>query len=434
MKNISRFQGILLAILLLSAIAGVAVFALSRDEGVSVKEGGTGGPVALWGTFDALVMNELLQEIRRTQDGFEVLYTQIPEEDFDRQVIEAIASASGPDVILAPHAFLGRFDDKIIRIPFESIPERTYRDTYIDGAELFVSNEGIAAMPFAVDPLIMYWNRDLIASAGLSRPPATWEEFRSVVSRLTQKDANGGLRKSGVAFGAFDNVLHAKDIVATLIMQAGSPLTLNTGSGYTSVLNRGSEAVDAPATAALTFFTEFADPLKPTYSWSRALPRDQERFLSGDLALYIGSASELPTIRQRNPNLNFDIAPVPQSSESTRPRVFGDIYGIMVLQTAKNVAGGFVVMQTMANQNTALLLSDAVVLPPVHRNLLSVTQTDSYKPIFYRAALITQGWYDPHPRETDEIFRTMIQSVTNGQARIGGAIRTAHVSLEELLE
>ncbi|PCI29643.1 hypothetical protein COB55_01730 [Candidatus Wolfebacteria bacterium] len=433
MKNTSKFQLIFLAILLVFAVIGVAIFALSGGGSQTTEEGGTAGPVYVWGTFDGGVINDLIKAVKVENKEFDVTYTELPENGFDRQVVEAIASGNGPDAILVPQSFLGRFSDKLQPLSYEFISERSFRDAYIDGAEIYLGVDGISGMPVAVDPLVMYWNRDLVAAAGLPRQPITWEEFRSVVSRLTKYHSTGSITQSGVAFGTYDNILHAKDILSTLILQTGNSLVAMEGGKYKSILARSSSAVSSPSESALTFYTEFSDPVKPTYSWNLSLAEDLSRFVSGDLALYFGYASELPEIQKRNPNLNFDVASIPQPEDTNSPRVFGNIFALMLLKTANNTPGAVVAMQSLSSQSASVFISGATVLPPVQRSLLAVPQTNSFDPVFYDSALITHGWYDPNPSDSNRIFRDMIQSVISGRVRTSRAVRTADGELNSLL-
>ena len=59
---------------------------------------------------------------------------------------------------------------------------------------------------------------------------------------------------------------------------------------------------------ALLFYTDFTNPSKTSYSWNAALPQSFDAFTSGELAAYLGYASEYNSIISRNPNLRFKSA------------------------------------------------------------------------------------------------------------------------------
>ena len=70
----------------------------------------------------------------------------------------------------------------------------------------------------------MFYNKDLFNTAGIATPPKTWDEFISVIRKLSAKDKFGNLTKSGAAIGAADNVNNAADILSLLMMQTGAKM------------------------------------------------------------------------------------------------------------------------------------------------------------------------------------------------------------------
>ena len=85
--------------------------------------------------------------------------------------------------------------DKISPIPFAYYPERDFRDNFVDISNLFIDqkNGGLAAFPFLIDPMVMYWNKDLFSSAGISQPPQNWEDFSEDVKTFTEKNEAGNI-------------------------------------------------------------------------------------------------------------------------------------------------------------------------------------------------------------------------------------------------
>ena len=57
------------------------------------------------------------------------------------------------------------------------ISERDFKNTYIEEGELYLAANGILGLPITVDPMVMYWNRDIFSSAAIAAPPSYWDEF-----------------------------------------------------------------------------------------------------------------------------------------------------------------------------------------------------------------------------------------------------------------
>jgi ABC-type glycerol-3-phosphate transport system substrate-binding protein len=136
-------------------------------------------------------------------------------------------------------------------------------------------------------------------------------------------------------------------------------------------------------------------------------------FTSGDLAIYFGFASELTDIQDKNPNLNFDVAPIPQLSETSNKTTYGSMIGVAILKTAKNIGVTYEAVRSLSDQKRVNLLSESLKLFPARRDLLSIRQTDRFSPVFYQSALQSKSWFDPDSNSTDKIFRDMIVSLSS---------------------
>src|SRR3990167_874728 len=96
--------------------------------------------------------------------------------------------------------------------------------TYIEEAELLLAQEGIYGLPLSVDPFVLYYNRDLLSAAGMAQPMGYWDEIYAAATKLTKKDAALNITQSVMALGESRNILHSKDILSLLMMQAGTAI------------------------------------------------------------------------------------------------------------------------------------------------------------------------------------------------------------------
>ena len=58
----------------------------------------------------------------------------------------------------------------------------------------------VYGIPFQRSTIVLYWNKDAFKEAGLDpeRPPASWEEMRTMARKLVKKDASGNVARWGV--------------------------------------------------------------------------------------------------------------------------------------------------------------------------------------------------------------------------------------------
>ena len=428
----SIFKVVLSSVFVFFTVVAVLVFAGGGGGGGS--QAGIGGEIIFWGSIPESQMLNIIDEINQNNNLYKISYVEKRKENFDIELVEALASGKGPDIFTLPNDLVVRHSDKVAIVAYTALTEREFKNTFIQEGEMYFTSEGILALPFSVDPLIMYWNRDLVSSAGLATPPATWSEFYELVPLITTLDKASNIIQNTVALGEFNNISHAKDILAILIMQAGNPIITSGMNGWQVVLSDAFGFSVSPAESALRFYTEFSNPAKPIYSWNKAEALSLNAFTSGKLAFYFGYASEFDIIKNKNPHLNFDIALLPQAKDSQSKITFGKMEGLAISKTSPNIATAFEAIKLLTSQKVSLKISDAIGLPSTRRDILSSKNPDPYKSIFNSAALMSRAWLDPSPRETDRIFQDMIEGVSSGRYRISETILRANSEIDRFFK
>jgi ABC-type glycerol-3-phosphate transport system substrate-binding protein len=427
------FQIIVMAIFAVLALIGVFFFATFSGFTGGKEPIGT---VVIWGTMPRDAVNEGLRDLQLSDRRFTtVSYVERPAATFDADLADAIASGEGPDLILVHQEHLIAEQNRISLIPSSSLSERNYVDIFLPITELYLTDEGTYAIPLAVDPLVLYYNRTLLAGAGAALPPSTWEAVTGLATRLSSRSSDGGIIRSAIALGEHQNITNANAIISLLLLQAGSPITQYSQNGLISSLkNTAAGYGQASAESAISFYTQFADPVKTVYSWNRAMPESRQAFLAGDTALYLGFASELPGLQAANPNLDFDIAPVPGPATVEQRVTYGRVYAFMIPKVSENRSGAYTVAIALASKAAGVLTADAASMVPAQRNAVNKGSDDRYASVFYPEALIARGWLSPDPIILDDIFGTMIGNVTSGRSTVQTALDIADASLNEALQ
>ena len=433
MKSLSVFQAILLAIFGALAVSGILVFAIFVGGG-----GGSAiGPITVWGTLNANAFAVVIRQAAEKESRLaQVTYVEKDPTTYESELTDALASGRGPDLFLLRQDYAMKDAGRIQAIPSNILPdadEARFKDTFIEAANVYTGTTGILGIPLLADPLVMYWNRDMFSSAGFARPPQTWGELNGIAQKVVKRNDAGIIEKAAVAFGEYANVNNAKDILSMLILQAGGRITLqdSTGRLVPALSTRTGEPAQATE-SALRFYTEFADPSKTSYSWNRALPTSRAAFSSGDLALYFGYASEAAQIARANPNLNFAIAPMPQTTNADRATNGARVYALAVTRTSKNPQGAITVAALLASAQLSQSLSIALGIPSARRDVLSIP-SEGNDDLFNKQAIIARSWIDPDPEKTSGIFRAMIESVTTGRARLSEAVQRADQEMAEVI-
>lgn len=425
----SNFKIVLTAIFAICIVVGIALFALSKGSSTT-----TAANLVVWGTLPTEVFNAAYKNSSlESNKQISISYVKVPEGTFDADFLEALASGQGPDIVLIKDTSVYKHRNKLFVIPYDSYSARNFKDNFLPVGEIFLSAEGVIALPFTLDPLVMYWNRDMFSNALIPTPPKYWDEIYGLVDKMTKRDSGGNILQSAIALGAFSNITNAKEIVSQLLLQAGTPIVSRSLQGVISVLNSQFDYPIAPSQSAINFYTQFGNPTSPAYSWNRSLPSSLNFFLSGNLAMYIGFASEISSIQQKNPNLNFDVTYVPQIRDAPKKLVFAHSYSLSIVKQSKQIAGAFLALAGLTENSSLKSVGQITLLPPVRLDLIKELPIDSFQVVFYNSALLSKSWIDPDGVATATIFRDMIDSITSGRKRQNEALSDANLELNSLL-
>ncbi len=428
--NQNKFKLVLTAIFGIFILVGLVAFSTYKAS----SPANSNVEISVWGTVDQKVFDSYISKYK--QDGglqFKLTYTYKSLDTIDGQLVEAIATGKAPDSFLIPQTLIKRYLDKVFMI--NSVPQRTFIDTFIQESELYIQPGGIFALPFFVDPLVMYWNRDMLANVNIAIPPSKWSQFPALAERISKSDNNANIIKSAASLGEFKNINNAKALLSTLIMQAGNPI-VGLENGYLkSKLSYQSPAdILPPAVSALTFFTDYSNPKKSSYSWNRSLPTSKLFFLSEDLATYFGFASEFNDIKDKNPNLNFDVAMMPQILDAKAKTTYGELYGFAILKNSPNSLAAFNLLSMLTGRTSVQTLLEFLDVAPARRDLIAAGTTDPAKTVFYNSALISKGWIDPDAKKTDQVFQDMVENITTGRTDIKDAVSKANLEIDNLFK
>ena len=421
-----KLQIILLSVGAAAAFVAVLIFAgVLPGFGTDTKELKT---ATMWGTIPKQNMEGILDKLGVAPYAIEINYQQKNPATFERDLIEALAEQAGPDIIIFPSELILEYRDKLTPLPEEFITERIFRDTFSDGTEILIQESGeILGLPYLIDPLVFYYNRDLFRNESIASAPKTWDAFVSASRRLT-KINNGAITQSGAPLGLESNVKNFKEIISLLVLQTGAPIVER--SLKVSFSPQGSSADTVQS--ALRFYTDFSNIQKTSYSWSKAMPNSNEAFYRELAATYLGFGSEYPRMKIENPHLNFDITSVPQISGGKLSLTYGKFLSLGIIEQSRNKTVALEAIKLLVAGENVKEVSSNTYLAPSRRDLLGSGTGNAILDTIYREAVKFKSWPDIEYARTSGIFSQMIQSVYTGAKSEAEASRDAKSQLEAL--
>ncbi len=346
-----RYTPFLFLALTILITAGIGCKPTNSKEALEAAK-----PVTLryWRVFDdSDAFTEVIADYKAKHPNVNIEYRKLRPDEYEKELVNALAEDRGPDIFSFRNTAVREYAPKILPLPkvrtmpiitikrgvkqetmitLQKIPSSlpaTVRRNFVDvvgedvilatADEAGASSEKVMALPLALDTLVLYANRDLLNAAGIPEPPTTWEDFGKQVQKLTRLNQAGKITQSGAALGTSRNVERAFDILSVLMMQNGAKMTDEFGNVSFQLLPRelGGARTRPPGLEALIFYTDFASPLKETFSWDESQPNSLTAFTSGKTAFLFGFSYHRAEIRARAPRMNMAVVPIPQIQGTT---------------------------------------------------------------------------------------------------------------------
>ncbi len=418
-----RFKASLLVLVGLSVLSLTALSCRPQSDATP----GLGGSADLvvWGLWtESEYLNPLIQSFQEST-GVNVSYKKIASvADYEKKLLSALAERRGPDVFVIHHTWVQGKRALMSPAPADVIDERALREEFVDVVAEDVMRGGeIYALPYSVDTLALYYNKDVLNANGIASSPRTWSEFQEVVERVTRVTRLGGIQQSAAAMGTAANVNRAPDLLQVLMLQSGQSI-VDPDSGDVAL---GGEAAER----SLTFYTDFANKSKKVYTWNLRQGFSIDAFSEGETVMMINYAYNIPTVRAKNPRLDFGVGPLPQIADS-KVINFASYWPLAVSSQSDAPAAAWRFVRHVTGSENALLLDKAMEIPPARREDVPKMFRDPVLGVFAEQSLTAATWPRQDVVATDEIFNTMIDSVITGAATASESVRRAADQLKRL--
>lgn len=250
-----------------------------------------------WGLWeDSPQMQPIIADFERENPNIKIDYSKQNIKEYRERLVIRSNNRNGPDIFQFHNTWVSQLSDLLLPLPSIVISKEDFAKNYYAVAKSdLIKNGAIYGIPLQMDTLNLYVNKELFQAAGL-RAPTNWIEFGNYARQLTVKDENNNIKTAGAAMGTYSNITHAPSIISMLFAQNGVNL---------KDISSNIEA----ASDALNFYSSFALP--PSNVWDNTLDQSIRMFAEGSLAMYFGYSWDFFIIKSINPNLSFDIVPVP---------------------------------------------------------------------------------------------------------------------------
>ncbi len=404
---------------------------------------GTSQPVTLtiWRVFEEPeVWQPVIERYQQLHPEVQIQVIKKNYADYELEVANSIAAGTPPDIWMIRSDWLAKHAPKLQAMPDgllldaanakkkgnltnQDILKERYPDVVGSDATLA---EKVYGLPLSIDSLALYYNKDHFREKGLAQPPATWREFVADVEKLTEYDdaARTKIRRAAVALGTAKNVNRSMDILAALMLQNHTPMTNET---HTSALMNGAIAkegggVTYPGTSALEFYTAFADPKKSVYTWNNDLPNSIDAFTEGKVSMIFSYSYLERQLLQKNPNLTYGVAALPQVDSSTTPIDYPSYWLETVSRNSQHAVEAWQFLKFLSEEGDSLY--QAAADKPSAKRLASLSQpnerilrSEPGTPWSFQMMTAVSWYRGKNPGKIEQLLADMIENVvTFGQS------------------
>ena len=253
------------------------------------------GDVTIWYYWETeghqKALNHIIEEFNGSQDSITVEAKYVPFADFKKQLSIGASADELPDLVIldnpdhAAYAAMGIFADITDKFDVSNYYEGPVNSCTLDGK--------LYGVPFGSNDLVLFYNEDMLKEAGCE-VPTTWDELLEAAKATTTDTV------SGFAHCALQNEEGTFNFL---------PWVWSTGATSYEIDSEG-------GIKALTFEKELVDSgamTKEAINWTQGDTMHQ--FIAGNLAMMINGTWQIPTMREEVPDLNWNVAPIPQDQE-----------------------------------------------------------------------------------------------------------------------
>jgi multiple sugar transport system substrate-binding protein len=264
------------------AVAALVLAACGRDDADDGAENGdttpapapaeTGpveGEISVWAMgAEGENLGVLAEDFMAENPEVTVDVTAVPWDAAHERIVNAIAGGQVPDVSLIGTTWMGEF---AALGGLDPTPETIDPSQFFEGAWNTTVVDGVSyGVPWYVETRLLYYRTDLAEQAGMTEPPANWDELKQLAQGMSEAGAQYGIGLQPAQIGAWQTWM-------PFFWQQGGEIVDDSGN-----FTIGSEA----CAEALTYYDSFNEEgLSPAADFPEIVIEDA--FAKGDLGSFI---------------------------------------------------------------------------------------------------------------------------------------------------
>lgn len=322
---LKRIKIIAIVLIIIGTLSTALIFAVNYLREPEIKT------LTYWGTWEeAQVIQPIIDEFEKANPKVKIKYEKQDIKGLGKHVERLktrIDKGTGPDIYSFHSSWTLQMKNYLRPFPKEVVASTQIETDFYKTVQRDVSlNGAYYGVPLYVDTLALFVNSQMIDNIGL-QPPREWFDLTRVyVPNLTVRNGDE-ITTSAIALGGYDNINHASDIIAMLLLQNGADVNKLAGSRKSNT------------EIAFAFYSSFLNGENRT--WNNNFENSRDAFAKGKLAMYFGYTRDISEIKAINPNLVFKVVEAPSLVEVKSPVASYWVEGVSAKTKHPDIAFSF---------------------------------------------------------------------------------------------
>jgi multiple sugar transport system substrate-binding protein len=323
------------AVVGVAAVAALTLAGCGRESGggqeqaESVAAGKATGEITVWAMgAEGEKLGAFAREFTAANPDAKVNVTAVPWDAAHQKIASAIAAKQTPDMSMIGTTWQGEFakTGALDPTPVDLIA----KDAYFPGAwDTTVVGGTAYSVPWYVETRVIFYRKDLAAKAGITKPPASWDELKALAKAMQAGGAKWGINLQPGKTGSWQTVM---------------PFAWSNGA---QVADGTEYTFDSPEMVEAlryyqSYFTEKLAP--PELAEGALIPA----FVRGDIAAFISGPWQVSLLNEQGGagfQDKFAVAPMPMQKSATS---FIGGSNLAVFKDAKNRDGAWKFIQWLS--------------------------------------------------------------------------------------
>ncbi|WP_099221043.1 ABC transporter substrate-binding protein [Listeria costaricensis] len=326
----------LLALLSVGLVLGLSACGGGSDSSSSESSGKNKNgkeEIVMWGSWSGDQIDQLNKQIdtyNKSQDKYEVKY--VMQENVEEKLLTSIAGGEVPDLIMWDRYQTPLYASKGVLQPIDELVKKdgiNLDDFYEQSVNEMEYDGKLYGLPLLNDCRVLFYNKDLMAEAGIETPPTTWDELATDAQKMTKWDGDK-LTQAGMNIqdvGLFN--LYLLQAGGTLLNEDGTKTAFNSEQGL-EVLN---------------YWDKLQNDLKV---YKRGFDDGTDQFAAGNEAMMYNGPWALADYDKVD-GLNYGLAQPPTGPSGDKGAIMGG-FGLVMPKDAKHQDGAWDFMKWWTTQ------------------------------------------------------------------------------------